>query len=182
MPIKLSDFKRNFPAGVAVPPMLEKLLEFQNKKPEFYSGHFELAAGGVETATASFAGDAKTAAQFCVFGHEADDSSLAFWCYEGHSLENAPIAYLGSEGSFFVLADSLADFLRLLAVGADDFGIFTGRESEEPAPRLAEFRKWLKKEFQLTPAEKPEEMIAAAQRKHPDLGAFLAKWQKEFFK
>ena len=40
--IDLAAFQRNLPAGVAVPDCLRKLLEFQNRSREWYSGYFEL--------------------------------------------------------------------------------------------------------------------------------------------
>ncbi len=118
-----SEFRINFPAGVTVPSLLERLLDFHRRNKSFFSGHFELTDSGPATAVAMFDGDQDAAAQFALFGAEADGSAFGFWLYEGRKLEEAPVVYLGSEGTgWTVLADTLEDFLRLLANGVDDLG------------------------------------------------------------
>jgi hypothetical protein len=176
--MNISDFQKNFP-DKSPPASLTKLLEFQSRSDRFYSGHFELTAGGPATALASFDNDAKAASQFILFGEEVDGSSFGFWLHDGCKLENAPIVFLGSEGGGNVLANSVEEFLALLAVGADVAG--SSDESDDPAPRLGEFRKWLKKEFKIEPPANPGEIVFDAEGKHPSLAKWIAAWQKSHF-
>jgi hypothetical protein len=77
--MKKSAFGKNFPAGVAVPPLLSDLLEYQNYVDKPYGGRFWLTDGGRATALASFDGDTKAATQFVLFGGDPDGSSYGFW-------------------------------------------------------------------------------------------------------
>lgn len=133
--MKAADFHGNFPPGSAVPPLLTKLLAYQNRVNAWYSGHFRLTDGGQKDAVASFDGDKVAASQFILFGRELDGSSYGFWLYEGRTLGNAPIVFLGSEGTDWkVLANSLEEFLALLAVGEDEIGFAAPIISEPEEP------------------------------------------------
>jgi hypothetical protein len=181
-----TEFRANFPAGATVPPLLERLVDFQERLRRFYSGHFELTDGGPASAVATFDGDKDAAAQFALFGQEIDGSAFGFWLYEGRNLEDAPVVYLGSEGTgWTVLADTLEDFLRLLAIGLDDLGFAAQSlafdEPQAPSESLVAFRKWLKTECGLSQPENPAAVISAAKRNHPDLQEWLSQWQARHF-
>jgi hypothetical protein len=184
--METTQFRTNFPAGATVPPLLKRLLEFDSRIKKFYSGHFELTDSGAATAVAMFDGDKDAAAQFALFGEEVDGSGFGFWLYEGRKLEDAPVVYLGSEGTgWMVLAETLEDFLRLLAIGVDDLGFaaeyLAFDQPEPPSESLVAYRNWLKTECGLSQPEDPAALVSAAKRKHPDLQEWLGQWQERHF-
>jgi hypothetical protein len=179
MAMTAAEFQSNFPADTAVPEPLKKVLAYQNRAKNFYSGRFELTDGGPDTALAWFDKDAEAASHFILFG-QVDASPVGFWMYEGRTLKNAPIVLLGSEGGGAVIADSLTKFLSLLAVGADEVGSSLDDE-EAPSEELAKFRKWLKKQFRIEPAESVTEAVLDAEANHPSLSKWLGKWQQKHF-
>src|SRR5215510_14418982 len=67
--ISRTDFQTNFPPSVEIPYLLARLLEYQNKVNDFYSGHFELTAYGADDVVSWFDGDTETALKFTPFGH-----------------------------------------------------------------------------------------------------------------
>src|SRR5262249_38933293 len=148
----LEEFSKNFPPGVPVPEPLVRLLEYANSVNHFYSGGFELTDEGKETALAWFDGDKLVASQFILFGKEGDGSLYGYWLYEGKTLETAPSVFLGSEGSGCkVLANSIQDFLALLAIGQEELGFvgyyYRWEENIRIDDKLLNFREWLAKEF-----------------------------------
>ena len=178
----LATFRRNFPPGVAVPDRLRELLTFQNRSRDWYAGYFELAEWEYGNA-AWFAGDTDAAKQFVVFGHGPDGSLYALWLYPGQTVADAPVVFLGSEGTDCgLLAGDLDEFLGLLAVGADELGFAVSwggaLQPETPAPRLDEFRAWLRESFGILPPPDPMAVVVAARSRHPDFGAWLARWQE----
>ncbi|HMZ80524.1 MAG TPA: hypothetical protein PLL06_12555 [Acidobacteriota bacterium] len=180
-----STFQKNFPPGSQLPALLIKLFEYQNQVPGWYSGRFQLCAERFGDADA-FDGDAEAAVQFAHFGRISDGSTYAFWLYPGQTLETAPIVFVGSEGTeWTVLAETMEDFLSLLALGETELGYsaandyFTG-----PAYNLEElehFRNWLKTAFGIVPAAHPIELVHRAKSRHPDLQAWLTHWQEHHF-
>jgi hypothetical protein len=181
--MELAEFQRNFPPAVPVPERLQRLLEFQNRSHEWYSGYFELIGWQYGDA-AWFGGDTAAAGQFVVFGHGPDGSLYAFWLYPGRTLSDAPVVFLGSEGTACgLLADNLDEFLELLATGAEELGfaVSAGDVSapHSPAPRLSEFRRWLRESFGINAPPDPLTVVAAARSRHPDFGSWLAAWQQE---
>jgi hypothetical protein len=182
--MKKSEFSKNFPADVVVPPLLSDLLEYQNRVDEPYCGRFRLTDGGRDTALASFDGDVKAAAQFVLFGGDPDGSSYGYWLYEGRSLEDAPIVYLGSEGvGWTVLANSLDEFFSLLAVGEEEIGFAAPMlsEPEDIPENLLVFRRWLQQKWRIIKPNYPAVNIAKAVRRHPDLQDWLSAWQESRF-
>jgi hypothetical protein len=183
--MQIEGFQRNFPPGQAVPERLAKLLEFQNRSREWYSGHFELGPWSYGEA-AWFDGDQNAAKQFVVFGHGSDGSLYALWLYPGRTLSNAPIVFLGSEGVHCgVLSDTLDEFLALLAVGAEELGFNASwgdvSTPGEPPPRLAKFRDWLRKSFRITAPPEPMKAISSARSKHPNFNEWLQEWAQAHF-
>jgi len=170
-------YRRNFPPGVVVPDRLRQLLRFQNQSREWYAGHFALNEWQYGNA-AWFGGDTDTARQFVVFGKGPDGSLYALWLYPGRTVADAPVVFLGSEGCG-LLADDLDAFLGLLAFGAGELGFAISwagpLQPKSPAPRLGEFRAWLRDSFGLVPAADPLAVVAAARTRHPDFGAWLAE-------
>lgn len=177
----VATFQRNFPPEVPVPDRLAELLIFQNRSREWYSGHFALEPWTFGDLTL-FDGDDDAAEQFIVIGNGPDRSMYAFWLYPGRPAGTPPIVFISSEGpGSGLLAGNLDDFLALLAVGAEELGfsVAGGRLSEplEPAPRLQEFRTWLRERFGIVQPSKPLALVAAARRRHPDFSAWMENWQ-----
>jgi hypothetical protein len=152
-----------------VPQLLDDLGEFAaDVKGGSFSGRFKLAAGDA----AEWLGDAARASDFAVFGHDADGSLYAYWFYDGRTPADAPIVYLnvGHSGST-VLADSLEDFLTLLAHDVVDLGMYfdeAARPRKHSAGNQA-FKTWLSECFDLAPATHPERVVKKAAASHPKL-------------
>jgi len=94
-------------------------------------------------------------------------------------MENAPVVFLGSEGTdSSVIASNL---LSLLALGADELGfeISWGKvqQAQPPAPRLGEFRDWLKSSFGIEQPLDPLAMVKECRMQHPSFEAWLTAWQ-----
>lgn len=178
----LATLRRNFPPGVDVPDPLHELLKFQNRSREWYAGYFELTEWEYGH-DAWFGGDTEAARQFVVFGSGPDGSLYALWLYPGRNIADAPVVFLGSEGTDCgLLAGDLDEFLGLLAVGADELGFAVSwggaLQPEAPAPRLEEFRVWLRDSFGIVTPSDPLAVVAAARSRHSDFGAWLARWQE----
>lgn len=174
-------FQQNFPPASDVPSMLLKLLEFQNKATDWYSGYFELDKW--KYGNPAWFGEASTAEQFAVFGSGPDGSLYALWLYPGRTLDNAPVVFLGSEGmSCNLLAGDLRQFLELLSLGADELGfeISCGeiQMNNKQAPRLAEFREWLWLNFQIRQLSNPLAIIRESRARHPDFEKWMKSWQE----
>lgn len=124
-----------------------------------------------------FSNHPDAAKRFASFGANADGGIYAYWLHDGVGIDKAPVVYLGSEGGGAVLADTTLDFLRLLAVGADELGPDVMRGSidppEEPAAELDRFRDWLKAKFKLSKPRDPMKLVGEAQDAHPSLPDWL---------
>ena len=184
--MNLQAFSKNFPAGVSIPALLVRLLEYSNSVNRFYSGSFELTDAGKESAISWFDGDELAASQFVIFGKGPDGSMYGYWLYNNKTLETAPIVFLGSEGvGCKVLANSLKDFLVLLAIGQEELGFagyyYDWEENITIDENLIKFRDWLAKEFGISAPADGRAMIAEAQRNHPDLESWLDKWSENHF-
>lgn len=178
MPTKAQVKKHFAQYGATAPAALEEFIQFADQQKEFFSGCFEPL---LEDALAWFNDDAQAAAQFIGFGQNADGGSYAYWLHDGLPVEKAPIVYLGSEGGGNVLAGSTEDFLRLLAVGADELGVEACSgglaPAAEPAPGLKAYRQWLQATLGLDAPPDPDQLIEKAQAGHPCLGDWISDWQ-----
>ena len=160
-----------------IPELLRDLLQFQNLSGDCYSGHFQIDKWPFGNA-AWCRGDRNAAKQIAVIGCGPDGSLYALWLYPGRTLDSAPIVFLGSEGTDNgLLAESLHDFMALLAIGADELGFDVSwrsvKQADSPAPRLSDFRIWLHRSFGIAAPEEPSALIASARAKHPDFEMWL---------
>ncbi|HWX54409.1 MAG TPA: hypothetical protein VN176_07435 [Verrucomicrobiae bacterium] len=173
------DIQQGFPDGTQVPQDLRLLCEFAEANDGAVSGCFEFERDGRKAALAWFVGDESAASQFAVFGCGPDGSLYALWLHPGTDISRAPVVLLDSESSGNkVVATDFREFLRLLALGYDDPGRFPTLEPEDPDSAEA-LRSWLSEEFELTPPASAAELVAAAQRQHPDLAAWVRQWQEK---
>jgi hypothetical protein len=171
--LTLEEVAGNFPSKVAVPSLLVQLLDFQNANDGFCNGSFELTSGGIQTSRTYFENNLDTAEQLILFGHELDGAMYGYWLYDKHDINTAPIIFLGSEGQDNkVVANSLEEFLALLAVGADGTGYAGYNLKPEwyvppPENRLIMFREWLAG-LGIYPGD-PKEIVDRAMQSHPNL-------------
>ena len=161
------DFRPAFGAH-PVPQLLDDLGEFAADAKGYFSGRFKL---GPEDPTA-WLGSADHAADFALFGRDADGSQYGFWLYDGRTPADAPIVYLSAahDGST-VLAQGLEEFLGLLAHDVTDLGLFYD-EAERPrkhSPAHAAFVKWLDECFAIKPLPHADRVVKRAQAAHPKL-------------
>jgi hypothetical protein len=161
--------------GHPVPPMLDDLAKFaDNVSDGYFSGRFKLAP---DDATEWIA-EAGNPSDFAIFGHDPDGSMYAFWLYDDHTPETAPIVYLqAGHGGSVAIANSLGEFLSLLALDIADIGVYF---DEGDRPRIAStghtrFVKWLAKRFEITPAPVAERVVKRAGAAHPKLSARYGK-------
>jgi len=163
------DFKAAFGAH-PVPQLLDDLAEFDADTKGYWSGRFKLAPGSA----AEWLGGPERAGDFAVFGHDPDGSLYAFWLNEDRTPANAPVVYLNAEHSgSTVLADSLEEFLGLLALDVTDLGMYYD-EADRPHKRSsgnAAFRAWLAECFGIEPVAQPTRVVKRAMSGHPPLEA-----------
>jgi hypothetical protein len=176
--MSVSALKKGFPNGVAVPEELQSLCKFADTNGGNVSGLFEFETDGRTSALAWFGGDATAANQFAVFGCGPDGSLYAFWMHAGSDAGTAPVVLLDSEClESKVIAADIREFLRLLAIGYGEPGRYPSLEPDSPNS-AAKLRKWLKSEYKLIPPATGEQLVASAQAQHPDLTAWIRKWQE----
>ncbi len=167
-----------FPDGAQLPTELRRLCEFAEANGGAVSGCFEFEADGRGSALAWFGDDERAASQFAVFGRGPDGSLYALWLHAGGDAARAPVVLLDSDsGENGVVAADCREFLRLLAIGYEEPGRYPTLEPEDP-DGAAGVRGWLAEEFGLTPPGSAAELVAAAQRQHPDLAAWVRARQE----
>jgi hypothetical protein len=167
------DFRPAFGAH-PVPQLLDDLGEFAADVKGYFSGRFKL---GPEDAT-TWLGGPEHAAEFALFGRDADGSQYGFWLYDGRTPADAPIVYLSAAHSgSTVLAESLEAFLGLLAHDVTDLGLFYD-EADRPrkhSPGHAAFVAWLADCFEIRPTPQPARAVKKAAATHPTLSARYGK-------
>lgn len=105
-------------------------------------------------------------------------SCYALW-NDGTSsdLAKMPVVVFGDEGGCFVIAENVRGLLEVLSADIEpsvwpDSVDFDG-ENVERSERIAEFKKWLKAEFQITPVKDPSRPVKRAQAR---LGKAFSTW------
>lgn len=164
--------------GEKLPIALVKLFEFARGIGGFFAGNFEVDEDQVDAARAWFQGDAAAAGEFLLFGHDGTGSLYGFWRHDGLPIQRVPIVFLDSEGARCnVMADSVEDFLAILALGKRDPG-WTVDETDpvEEDDELRAFRAWLASQFGIQPVRDSKAAVAAAAAKHPSLDAWVEQW------
>lgn len=169
-----------FPKGTAMPEALAKLCEFTTQSRGRVACDFELTASGKSYVEAWFRDDPAAAKQFIIFGTDKPQSLYGYWLHDECSIDSAPIVYLGSEGTEnSVLANSLEDFLGLLALGHEEIGLIRAWDADTKAcDHIEEYRAWLKNELKVdAPADDKSgrAIVNAAVRKHPKLSEWIKK-------
>jgi hypothetical protein len=164
------------------PEKLQALYEYAATQEGWFCGYFEMTP---LHPSPWWTDDGEAAALFPTFAYGGSGSTYAFWLHGGLDLAGAPVVYLERQAAWCgVIADEFDDFLALLAVGEEEVGLSVAfRGFQGPAEgylaELREFQRWLKSQYNIVPAPNPEELVARAQKKHPDLDAWITDRLKE---
>ncbi len=185
------DFIAQFPDGLTMPIALYKLAEYVEREKVFLPGKIQLITKGAALTTGAFDGDRATADQFTMFARDRVGSLFGYWRYEEQPLDRAPLVYLHSEGAdSTVLANTLDEFLALLAVGHPRDSMFPAEEGEDDADEVEEedgdndaddtrqYREWLQAEMGIETPTRVEghRIVEQARSAHPDFLEWLDRW------
>lgn len=175
--MQASQLRKAFPGTGPLPNLLVQLCAYSEQSDGFISCDFELTDSGAEDVLAWFDGNTAAAQQFIIFGSDGMHSLYGYWLYDGRSLAQAPIVYLHGEGVYnSVLANSLAEFLGLLALGKEMPGMVDAWDATaEPCANVAAYRSWLDKELGIHPPADGRAIIEHARKEHPDLNAWIER-------
>ena len=133
--------EKRFPVGIPFPIELGMLFDWAGENGYPISGCFELYIDEHDSISKWF-GTNEVKNLFGIFGKGPDGSLYGIWKEkEG----NYPIVHMGSEGqNNIILADSIKDFLRLLAIGYDEIGFADLDSSPEDRNNVNQnFQDWV---------------------------------------
>ena len=165
-----------FPSGLPVPAPLQALLHECPDLPDGQvSGSFAFRFEPAGEAARYFGdagnpGAAVAAQHLGIFGGGPDGSVLAVWRAPQGGF---PVVYLSSEGGGRVLAADMAQFLRLLAVGYDEFSLWNSFDSppEEDGNVSPQLLGWLQAQG-LTVPDTGEAIVDEAETCWPDFNGW----------
>jgi hypothetical protein len=170
----LNDLKHNF--GNKIPPALKKLAQYFDKNPDFFAGSFEVNGDEYDGKKKWFKNNKEGYENILVFGIDGVGSLIGLWVKDMEP-EEAPVVYLGGEGGGTILAPSLLEYLSVLAANRDwePFDRNFMEEDEESEEGNKKFRKWLKKEFNISPAKDPMKFVKEGKKKFPGFAGWMKK-------
>jgi len=164
----------SFPPTIPFPDELRQLCEWAGESGDPISGYFELEAHDDETLRCWF-GTENAIGDLAQFGAGADGSLYCVWRSPDGSF---PVVHLGSEGdAIYVLAPTVLDFLRLLAIGYDEIGFAdlasppTAEDQEENVN--PKFQKWVEETFQVSIPHVGDEIVQLNAEKHVQLKSWI---------
>ena len=179
----LTEYAANFP-GFAVPPELVKLVAFDTSAGnQFYSDGFELSTdrrGDLD----SWSKDPEFVAQLMPFAQATGGGSFyALWLNgTSQDLSTVPVVVFGDEGGVHIVAENLADLLRILTFDAEpsidvDRVYYYRSDDQTPSKKHDAYVTWLKTELGLEPLEEADAVVESAQAKlKPAFDAWLARY------
>ena len=179
----LAEFATNF-SGREVPPALANLLAFQEQNGfESYSECFGLLAddkGGLR----SWSADEAFLSQLMPFAQATGGGSFyALWAHRPDaSTSEMPVVVFGDEGGVHVIAEDVAQLLRLLTfdvepmIDHDGVTFYKGKD-HEPRDNHDLYQRWLEAELSLKPIDDPAPLVAAAQARYK---ADFDAWKSKF--
>lgn len=161
------EIAKGLPATIEIPKELEIIVNWYESSDQLIGGLFEFYADSDLTSIEYWFGNAALADRFGVFGMMPDGSLIAFWIDEANIQK---IILLGSEGeNQLILADNFLDFIRLIAIGYDDFSYIDfdntivehnqQNENELNYCINVAFQKWFINQFQTTIPERGSEIV-----------------------
>jgi len=184
----LKEYAPNF-VGYDIPNILIELLAFENEcsNNAYFSEGFELIfddKSGLKT----WSDNPTFLRQLIPFAQaDAMGSFYAFWAINGNkNLAQAPIIVFGSEGSFYIVANRLLEFLQLLSLDVepmvDNDGVYYAKDDAnyEQSPNLRKYKKWLRLHYHLCSISNnfaAEEIVDQAQNSYQE--AFWM-WSSQF--
>jgi hypothetical protein len=183
--IEPKDFAKNFP-NAAVPDSLSRLLDFQNNTsgPEFYASGFELIVSEAPGMLETYSCDPNFLKALFIFAQaNGSGSNYALWRSDTSAdLSAIPIIFFGDEGGVEVIAENIAGLLQLLSVDAEPFisaqGIFMQRQDgDRVSAASAQYKTWLKTNFDLDAIDDAKPVIAVAQAKY---ATAFQQWMKTY--
>jgi hypothetical protein len=187
--IEPKDFAKNFP-NAAVPDSLSRLLDFQNDTsgPEFYASGFELIVNEPPGMLETYSSDPNFLNALFIFAQaNGSGSNYAVWRTDasvdsGADLSAVPIIFFGDEGGVEVIAENIAGLLQLLSVDAEPFisgqGMYMQRQDgDRISAASAQYKTWLKINFDLDAIDDGKPVIAAAQVKY---SMAFQQWMKTY--
>ncbi|MFI4862006.1 MAG: hypothetical protein ACIAXF_15170 [Phycisphaerales bacterium JB063] len=163
--------QKGFPDSIHFPRELELLCEWCDVNGYPISGCFELRADDCKAIYYWFRSHAADD-HLAQFGAGADGSLYCIWKQQDG---REPIVHMGSEGdALMVLAGSMTDFIRLLAVGYEEIGFENlSAPPEEDSGINPHFQKWVAETFSVSIPATGSEIVEPAGRDHDDFKAFV---------
>lgn len=174
--MKIQAFKDNL--GITdLPPVLEKLIQFQNEQSDFesYSQGFGVLIDD-KSGIKSWSEDEAFLERLYPFAQaNGSGSTYALW-NDGSLLELAdfPIVVFGDEGGVHVVADNLLALMQMLlfdseiSVDFEEVYFYKDEDDYEESEGHQTYKNWLKKEFNLEPVEDPDSLIQIAQENYQE--------------
>ncbi len=168
-----------FPDDASVPNLLVQLCAYTEANDDALAADLELTATGQQVLRIGFRRAPNLRDQFVIFATDRSRSLYGYWQYDGQPLDAAPLVYLNDEGlDNTVLADTLEEFLTLVAVGQPSLGLVgEWDEREEPDEYTLRYRTWLRAELGIEAPTlgQARAIVERARAGHPDLDAWLRK-------
>ena len=175
-------FAQSFP-NQKLPLELEKLLAFDQQSNDYYSDGFELCDYPPDELS-NWSEEREFLSKLVPFAQANGSGSIyALWFFrDGLDPSAAPVVVFGDEGGMHVVTENLRSLLQVLAFDSEPMidweGVtFYKSDDHEPSKRAEEYATWLKAQFDLSPVQDADALVAAAQQAHK--AAFDA-WVKAF--
>lgn len=170
--------RANFPDDMPLPDLLVRLCAYTEATGnESLGGDLTLTAHGRQSLASWFRSYPDQARRFIIFATDRSGSLYGYWRDEGHPLDRAPLVYLNDEGvDSTVLADTLVEFLTLIAVGQSYLGMVgEWDEAEEPDLSTVRYRLWLREELGIAAPTLIEAraIVERARATHSDLDRWV---------
>ncbi len=168
----------NFPDDIPLPSLLIQLCAYTEATGnESLGGDFGLIDNGRQLLGSGFRDYPDHLDRFVIFASDGADSLYGYWRYDGQPLDGAPLVYLNDEGiDNMVLANTLTEFLTLIAVGQSQLGLVDKwDENEGPDLYTLWYRAWLREELGVdTPTlTEARAIVEQARDAHPDLDLWV---------
>jgi hypothetical protein len=153
----LKEYASNF-VGYDIPIILVELLAFENEcgNNAYFSEGFELIVDDKSGLT-TWSDNPNFLRQLIPFAQaDGTGSFYALWANGNKNLSQAPIIVFGSEGSFYIVANNLLEFLELISLDVepivDNDGVYYSKDDAnyEQSPNLRKYKKWLRLHYHVS--------------------------------
>lgn len=166
-----------FPANTPLPSLLVWLCAYTEANGDALAADLDVTMKGQQWLRMGFRSTPNLRDQFVIFASDRSQSLYGYWRYDGQPLDRAPLVYLNDEGvDNTVLANTLEEFLTLVAVGQPSLGL-VGKwdDGEELDEYTVRYRAWLRAELgiEAPTISQARAIVESARASHPDLDAWL---------